>query len=72
MKMFIVKAEDLPKKYRSGGGDVVKCGGCNWEVSKLYVLANSKKEAVKLVKNGEAGLCGDCMCEMIAEEEWEI
>ena len=64
-KMFIVKPEDV-------GEDELKCGGCGWRVSRLYVLAGSKKEAVDLVKEGLAGLCGDCMCDLLANEGYSI
>ncbi len=50
----------------------VKCGCCNWEVTHLYVLANSKKEARRLLKDGDAGLCGSCMCDLLTEEKYEI
>ncbi|MEM3095511.1 MAG: hypothetical protein QXV62_00745 [Nitrososphaerota archaeon] len=39
-----------------GYEDEVKCGGCNWEVTRLYVLADTEEEAVELVRMGEAGL----------------
>jgi hypothetical protein len=52
------------------GHDDEKCGGCNWRVTKLYALATSQKEAYKLKKKGEAGLCGDCMSQMLVEEKY--
>lgn len=68
MRLFIVLPEDLSEEDWNYVNEYeVKCGGCNWKVSRLYVLANSKEEAVKLVKKGLAGLCGDCMCDMLAE-----
>jgi hypothetical protein len=68
-KMFVVLPEDVDENL---AGDWIKCGGCGWRVSRLYVLANSKEEAVKLVKSGDAGLCGDCVCDMLAEGDYEI
>ena len=59
MKLFRFCDEDL------------KCGGCNWRVSCLYVLADSEEEARKLFEEGEA-LCASCMCDMLAEEEYCI
>jgi hypothetical protein len=50
----------------------VKCGGCNWDTTKLYVIANSKEEAVKLVKEGNAGLCAECFMELVIEEGYEL
>lgn len=50
----------------------VKCSGCNWETMKLFVIAESLKEANKLLEDGNAGLCGVCMCELIGDEEYRI
>jgi len=44
-----------------------KCGGCNWESNPQYVLASTKQEALSLLKSGEAGLCGNCFCDMLVE-----
>jgi hypothetical protein len=52
--------------------DEVKFCGCNWEVTQLFVLADSKREARKLLRSGDAGLCGSCMCELLVDEEYEI
>jgi len=59
MKLFRFCDEDL------------KCGGCNWRVSCLYVLADNEEEAKKLFEEGEA-LCASCMCDMLVEEEYRI
>jgi hypothetical protein len=72
MKVYVVSPEDMDRTKAGWYGDTVKCGGCNWAVSRLYVLATSKKEAVRLFKRGEAGLCGDCFCDMLAEGGYEI
>ncbi len=48
-----------------------KCGGCNWETSRMYVLADSKEEAEKCLARGEV-LCGACMAEMLAEEGYRV
>jgi len=50
----------------------VKCGGCNWTVFKLYVLAETEREAREIVKKGEGGLCADCMLEVLSEGNYEI
>ncbi len=49
-----------------------ECGGCNWRVSNLYVLARDKKEARNLIKKEHLGLCGECICDMLASECYEI
>ena len=65
LRMFAVTARDLNR------GEL-KCNNCLWRVKTLYALASSREEAVKLVEEGEAGLCGSCMCDAVAEEGWEI
>jgi hypothetical protein len=54
-------------RIRSQTGEELKCRGCNWRVTNLYILAETPKEAVKLYLEGEAGLCGDCYGEMLRE-----
>ncbi len=60
MKMFKFSREDF------------KCGSCNWRVSNLYVLADTLEEAERLLKEGLAGLCGDCMCELLVDERYTV
>jgi len=67
LKMFQFDTDDLENN---------KCGGCNWEVSKLYLMAESREAALKELKeiqkqDGNA-LCGDCMSEMLAEGNYII
>jgi hypothetical protein len=63
LKMFEVGKDEEEKK----------CGSCNWKVAKVYLMAESQEAADKLYEeSGEEdgdprGLCGDCMCEMLAE-----
>lgn len=49
-----------------------KCGGCNWSTTVKYVMAVDEEEAKKLLNEGLAGLCGDCLCDLLAEGEYEI
>ena len=52
--------------------EAAKCGGCNWEVSQLYAIARSQEDADKLFKSGDAGLCGDCLCDLLVEGGYKI
>ena len=54
-------------RIRDGNGDDLKCYGCGWRVTNLYVLAASKSEAISLYMSEDAGLCGDCFSEMLME-----
>ncbi len=35
----------------------------------LYVLAEDLREARRLLRRREAGLCGDCLCDLLVETE---
>ena len=73
MKLYRFSAEELAEKeIADATDDGVKCGGCNWRVSYLYVLAGSREEALKMIENGEAGLCGNCMSDLIVEGNYQI
>ena len=38
-----------------------KCGGCNWEVANLYLLAENESEAEEMYQEYDSGLCADCL-----------
>jgi hypothetical protein len=48
-----------------------KCGGCLWN-GRLFVIADSQKEADKVYKTGHGGLCANCIVNLLGEEEKEI
>ena len=64
-QMFVVHSE-------SKTGQTEKCGGCNWAVSRLYAYAETQEGANKLYESGEAGLCGDCMADLLVETGYKI
>jgi len=73
MRVFAVFPKDLKKTCSSyWDEDRAHCSGCGWNTTKLWVLANSQEEAVELVNEDKAGLCGECFMEMVHEEGWEI
>jgi hypothetical protein len=73
MKVFTILPKDLDENdWNYVSDEEIKCGGCNWRVTRLFVLAESKSDAVKLVKEGNAGLCGECFMEMVVEEGFEL
>ncbi|MDV3293467.1 MAG: hypothetical protein LYZ70_04275 [Nitrososphaerales archaeon] len=63
-RTYRFRSEDL---VEAGIRENDKCGGCNWEVTFLYVMATSEKSAVKLLRSGDAGLCGNCYSDMLAD-----
>lgn len=71
--LFLVNIEELKEKYPDQSENInEKAGCCNWEIENRYVLADSQTEAEQLVLNGEAGLCADCMCDMMVEGKYKI
>jgi hypothetical protein len=59
MKLFIVDSD-------------ANCYGCNWRVSLLYALASSQEESVRLYKEDAAGLCGECIADLLFKGEYDI
>jgi len=54
-----------------------KCGGCNWRVSRLFVIAENEKSAKEFSKILDKkverkGLCAECIIDLIMEEGYEI
>ena len=49
-----------------------KCGGCNWEVRNLYLMAENEEEARELYRENDRGLCADCLVELIMDEDLEL
>ena len=73
MRLYRFSAEELAEKgIADATDDGVKCGGCNWRVSHMYVLACSREEALEMIRNGEAGLCGYCMSDLLVEGGYQI
>lgn len=53
-----------------------KCGYCNYETDRVMVLADREAEARELLREyrlaGGNGFCGDCMCNIIMEDEYLV
>ena len=75
MKIFEFSLEELNKLLEKhpknenirAGEDHVHCNACNWEFSKLFVIAETRDEAVELLLSGDAGLCGECIAQILVE-----
>ena len=48
-----------------------KCGYCLWDAP-LYALAESQEGAEALYEKGDAGLCGECMVDLIEDQGLDI
>jgi len=60
------------KLFRVSVAEDVKCGGCNWQVTFLYALAESQQEADELYKRRDAGLCGSCIADLLVDTGYII
>ena len=54
------------------GKDEVQCGSCLHQNSHLYVVAETKRHALRAINDRKMGLCADCIAELIATEGWQI
>ncbi len=77
MRVYVVSEHALEEARKGENGHFSlsgepKCGECNWEQSRLFVLACSQKEADALYLSGDAGLCGECFAEFLQEENYKI
>ena len=52
--------------------DEVQCGGCLHQTDRLYVVAETKRHALRAINLKKMGLCGNCLAELIAKEGWNI
>ena len=66
-RLYVFGAGDIEE-----GADEVKCPSCGWRTTKLYVLADSREEAEKMVKEEGIGMCGMCIAEMLNEDGYEV
>ena len=76
MKVFEIPEEIREEEYEEDGekwpGDGGKCGGCNWEASKVFMCADTPVDAVVEYLVNHRGLCGECMAEMLAKGNYGI
>ena len=49
-----------------------KCGDCNNEASFVYLLGRTEEDARRAYDAHKRGLCGECIAEMLMQEEYEI
>lgn len=49
-----------------------KCNYCRWPASHACVIADTEEEARRLIQDGEAGLCGECMTDLLSEAGYMI
>lgn len=77
MRVYMVSEQALEKARGSedahfSASGQPKCGGCNWEQSRLFVLACSQKEADLIYLSGDGGLCGECFAELLQDVKYKI
>ena len=59
MKLYVVGVDE-------------KCGGCNEEASIVYMIGRTEEDAMRAYAVHKRGLCGECIAEMLMQEEYEI
>lgn len=57
-RMYRFKLSELPDEW--------EVGCCNME-HWWYVYAESREKALELIESGDAGMCAECMCDLLAE-----
>jgi hypothetical protein len=76
MRMFAISDDIRNEPYDEGDGreegDGGKCGSCNWPADTVYQMADTEEGANECFRENHRGLCGDCMCELLADGEYEI
>jgi len=77
MQLWQIPEEVRSEPYTEDGeeyenGDDGKCGDCNWEVSYVYLMADTLDGAIEAFHENHRGLCGNCMCELLAECKYTI
>lgn len=65
MLMFAFNEEELNEEHD-------QCGSCGTFPGIMYAMNDTKDAALKEVLAGDAGLCAECMCELLVEAEFEI
>ena len=52
--------------------DEAQCGCCMHKSTRLFVVAETKLQALRAINKKKLGLCGNCIAELIAREGWSI
>ena len=71
MRLYAFGLDDL-EKIADITDDGVKCPSCGWRTTVLYVIAESRDEAEKMIREGDAGICGGCMAELLTTENYKV
>ena len=46
--------------------------GCSQTTTRLYVVAETKLQALRAINRRKQGICGGCIAALIAKENWNI
>ena len=52
--------------------DEGQCGTCLRNTDSLYVVAETKRHALRAINQKKVNLCANCIAELIAKEGWDI
>lgn len=72
-QIFRFSLEELTQRgpHPDAPSDEVKCGGCNWQTSHLYVLADSEDEAISMIRKHPNYGCANCQG-YAWEHQWDF
>jgi hypothetical protein len=68
--LYEFSVQELPTIF--DGKDEVQCGGCLYLTDRMFVMAETKTQALDAITRVGLGLCGNCIAELIAEKGWSI
>ena len=81
-KLFEFSVEELSEALRNAFAtdaikdfdekDEAQCSGCLHSTNRLFVVAETKLQALRAINRRKLGLCGDCVAGLIATEGWSI
>jgi len=68
--LYEFSGPELPASFH--GRDEVQCGGCLYLTDRMFVVAETRTQALDAITRVGLGLCGNCIAELIAEKGWSI
>ena len=81
-KLFEFKIEELSEAvHKAFTTEAIKdfdekkaaqCGGCQHQTDRLFVVAETKLQALRAINRKKQGICGNCIATLITKEGWSI
>jgi hypothetical protein len=68
--LYEFSSQELPAIFH--GKDEVQCGGCLYLTDRMFVISETRQQALEAITRVGLGLCGNCIAELVAEKGWSI